>query len=345
MTMGVDISAIRELSDAIGRKAEAASWTEAASFHEAVVASAKQGDLWVLLDGSTSPTPASSTSVQVERGDRVTVRIAGGKCSITGNLSRTATSQQAVDSTVAPVRNVAAKAHADAKYASKTADGANNAAHLAQDAAHSVSVDVSDLETSIFGGETVDDDGNVTEEPGAINGVMDAIDKVSADLGVSRESLQEAIDAARKQISETEKGLSKKVDDKAADLTIKLNASAKGMLDEAVAEINGDLAKLSESLSAIGKWSEYSDDGVTLGKVGDIGTVNVMKLKADQLGFYVRRNGVDDALPVAAIVAGSSAAESVLSIGNAEIGQSLRFGHFRWVSRANGNMSLMWAGD
>lgn len=337
--MDISADALRQLHDAVRVPSESRDY-----IGEATV-SAVGVETLVMLDGASSATPVSSTTCDVRQGDRVTVRIADGACRITGNLSRAATSQHAVNLTVAPVRTVAAKAQADAKYASKTADGANNAAHLAQDAAHSVSVNVSDLETSIFGGETVDDDGNVTDEPGAIKGVMDAIDKVSADLGVSRESLQEAIDAAREQISETEKGLSQKVDDKAADLAIKLNASAKGMLDEAVAEINGDIAKLYESLSAIGKWSEYSDDGVTLGKVGDTGTVNVMKLKSDQLGFYVRRNGADDAQPVAAIVAGSSPSESLLAIGNAEIGQSLRFGNFRWVSRANGNMSLMWAGD
>ena len=337
--MGISADALRQLHDAVSVSSESREY-----IGEATV-SAVGVETLVMLDGASSATPAASSTCEVLQGDRVTVRIADGACRITGNLSRAATSQQAVNMTVAPVRTVAAKAKEDAKYASKTAGIANNAAHIAQDAAHSVAGNVIDLEPSIFGGETVDDGGNVTEEPGAIKGVMDAIDRVSADLGVSRESLQEAIDAAREQISETEKGLSQKVDDKAADLTIKLNASAKGMLDEAVAEINGDIAKLSESLSVIGKWSEYGDDGVTLGKVGDTGTVNVMKLKSDQLGFYVRRNGADDAQPVAAIVAGESPSESLLAIGNAEIGQSLRFGRFRWVSRANGNMSLMWAGD
>ena len=124
--MGISADALRQLHDAVSESRE--------YIGEATV-SAVGVETLVMLDGASSATPAASSTCEVLQGDRVTVRIADGACRITGNLSRTATSQQAVNVTVAPVRKMAEDASEDANSAKDAADSAVESSRVAKERA------------------------------------------------------------------------------------------------------------------------------------------------------------------------------------------------------------------
>ena len=126
----ISAKALRELQGAldnrIGQKAPTTATTQTAT-----VTGSKDGDLWVTLDGATTPTPASSSVCAVSVGDRVTTVTENGALTITGNVTAPATSQSAVDSTVAPVADTASEALTSAIEAFTAATTAKEAAEAA----------------------------------------------------------------------------------------------------------------------------------------------------------------------------------------------------------------------
>ncbi len=149
----ITAKALRELQGAldvrIGQKAPTVATTQTAT-----VTGAKAGALSVMLDGATTSTPASSSVCAVSVGDRVTVQVSGGSLAITGNVTAPATSQQAVNATVAPVAadasqalassveaaTAAAKARQSAESAGKDAEAASQAATKASEDAGSAGI-------------------------------------------------------------------------------------------------------------------------------------------------------------------------------------------------------------
>lgn len=86
------------------------------------------GTAWVHIPGGADETPCALSASSVEAGDHVQVSISGGKAAITGNWSRPATSQAAVDDAVAPVSATAVRASRTAAQANDSAAKASAAA-------------------------------------------------------------------------------------------------------------------------------------------------------------------------------------------------------------------------
>ena len=115
--------AFRELSGALDDKITDKTKPQS-SVVNATVISATKGDLWVQIDGAQTSTPVSSTSVNVNVGDKVIVRIQDGKATITGNLTYTATNAQETQQIVKPVKVEAKKALSEANKATSDAKDA-----------------------------------------------------------------------------------------------------------------------------------------------------------------------------------------------------------------------------
>ena len=128
--------ALRELNKALNAKIEKKAPSQTTVVQASVV-NATVGDLLVKIDGSPTNTPCESSSVSVEVGDVVTVRIANGKATITGNISRQATNVSETNAIVAPVAQAADAANAAAKVARVSAIDAKVTANAAKTAAES----------------------------------------------------------------------------------------------------------------------------------------------------------------------------------------------------------------
>ena len=120
MMTGITSKALRELQGAIDGRVERKS-PKAAQTVTGTVTGAKAGALRVLVDGAAESTPVDASACDVSVGDAVTCVISDGSMSITSNTTAPATSQKAVNATVAPIVEMAATASDNAASASKLA--------------------------------------------------------------------------------------------------------------------------------------------------------------------------------------------------------------------------------
>lgn len=142
--------ALRELNKALNAKIEKKAPSQTTVVQASVV-NATEGDLWVKIDGSPTNTPCESSSVSVEVGDVVTVRIANGKATITGNISRQATNVSETNAIVAPVAKTA-------EVAKDTAEDAQENAEQAQQTAHTAYISADNAKTTADNAKTVADE-------------------------------------------------------------------------------------------------------------------------------------------------------------------------------------------
>lgn len=111
--------------------------TRKATIAEGTVTSAGS-EVWVLIDGAAQPTPISQTTASVSVGDRVSVRIANGRASITGNVTAPSVSKTAVEQVVAPVAEAVTKV---VKATDDNADGLSKAAQELKEANERITAD------------------------------------------------------------------------------------------------------------------------------------------------------------------------------------------------------------
>ena len=131
--MSVDDRLMSALARAIAGEVKRASAT---STHSAkVVRVDPDGTMWVSIPGGADETPVRTSLVSAEPGDVVSVSIADGRATATGNMTSpaaTSKSVSAVDGRVDQVADVADQAIVDAGRAQAAADSAEESAALAQ---------------------------------------------------------------------------------------------------------------------------------------------------------------------------------------------------------------------
>lgn len=115
-----------ELADAIAGVSKADA-VERVALAEVVRRDA-DGTWWVRIAGAETDTPVAVSLADASPGDRVQVRIEGGRATMVGNASAPSTSAAYVDGSVAPVALAAAGAQASADGAQASADEAMQAA-------------------------------------------------------------------------------------------------------------------------------------------------------------------------------------------------------------------------
>jgi hypothetical protein len=141
MMGSITSKALRELQGAIDGRVERKA-PKTAQTVAGTVTGAKAGALRVLVDGAAESTPVDASACDVSVGDSVTCVISDGSMSITGNTTAPATSQKAVNATVAPIADEAARARlaadsatADAAIANAAANGAVTSLGVVEDIA------------------------------------------------------------------------------------------------------------------------------------------------------------------------------------------------------------------
>lgn len=77
-------------------------------------------DVFVLIDGATEPTPVTESAATVKRGDRVQVRIEGGYCIITGNLTDPAASSSEAEGVVDEIADLSGNVNTLTRTATET---------------------------------------------------------------------------------------------------------------------------------------------------------------------------------------------------------------------------------
>lgn len=77
-------------------------------------------DVFVLIDGAAEPTPVTESAATVKRGDRVQVRIEGGYCIITGNLTDPAASSSEAEGVVDEIADLSGNVNTLTRTATET---------------------------------------------------------------------------------------------------------------------------------------------------------------------------------------------------------------------------------
>lgn len=102
---------------------------------------------------------------------------------------------------------------------------------------------------------------------------------------------------------------------------------------ETVIEVDGKIDEVKSTVDSYETWFDMSDEGLVIGKTEDgVELPLKVRLDNDSLDFL-------DGDTVVAYVSNEK-----LMINATEVKGSLDIGSFRWTTRANGNMGLMWIG-